>query len=146
MIIMLPKTKPLFLSIQPFDIDRPGGSRYDGILQFFNSFLCIGEGRELNEGRSREAIILAYEFHIEDLTELLEEFPDVVFFPTGWKVAHIHDQLDLLGRQFLLGGDWGLGPPSALAFLPSFLLVFLGVFRVLGIFGVLAVPGLSSLF
>lgn len=108
MIVMLPKTQPLLLSIQPFDIDRPCGSRYDGALQFFNSLLCVGEGCKLNEGRSREAIILAYKFHIEDLSELLEELPNIVFFPTGWKVAHIHDQLDLLRGQFLLSGDWGL--------------------------------------
>lgn len=108
MIVMLAKTQPLLLCIQPFDVDWPGGSGYDGVLQFFNSFLCVGEGCELNEGRSREAIILANEFHIEDLSELLEELPNIVFFPTGRKVAHIHDQLDLLGGQFFLGGDWGL--------------------------------------
>ena len=142
MIIMLSKTQSLLLSIQPFDVDRPGGSGYDGVLQFLNSFLCIGEGCKLNEGRSREAIIFAYEFHIEYLSELLEELPNIVLFPTGWKVAHIHDQLYLLGSQFLLCSDWGLRSPSALAFLPSLLLVVL----VFGVLVVLAVSGLSSLF
>ena len=143
---MLSKTKPLLLGVQPFDVDRSRRSWDDGALQFFHSLLGVGERCELNEGGSSESIILANELDIEYLSELLEELPNIVFFPTGWEVAHIHDELDLLGGQLLLGRNRRLRPPPALAFLSSFLLVILDVFWVFGVLAVLAVSGLSSLF
>ncbi len=69
MIIILPKAKPLFFSIQPLDINGPIGTSYDLSLETMNGLLCIGQGPKLDERTSHKLLIFFHQLDIKNLAK-----------------------------------------------------------------------------
>jgi len=117
----------LLLSIKPFDVHRPSCSRNYSIFQLFDCLLCVRQWCKFYQRWACEAVTLSNEFDIEDLSKLLEEFPNIVLFPAGRQVSNIHNQFDLFRWKFFFGGNWRLRTFS-------WFLFFLNLFFLLRVF------------